>query len=170
MKQARFDIGDIDGDGDLDIVEIGLARKSSGQSFTDNPQLIIIRNQTIETKNAKFGNYFSYGSIYNISASILDSIYSGDVKLVDFNNDGLLDITVTGLDKLDVPVTRFYLNQGGFGNFTLSNNSMIPQYSKSAISWGDANGDGSMDLVISGNKLVGSSTSIFINEDRKSVV
>ena len=164
MKQARFDIGDIDGDGDLDIVEIGLARKYSGQSFTDNPQLIIIRNQTIETKNAKFGNYFSYGSIYNISASILDSIYSGDVKLVDFNNDGLLDITVTGLDKLDVPVTRFYLNQGGFGNFTLSNNSMIPQYSKSAISWGDANGDGSMDLVISGNKLVGSSTSIFIND------
>ena len=164
MKQARFDIGDIDGDGDLDIVEIGLARKYTGQTFTDNPQLIIIRNQTIETKNAKFGNYFSYGSIYNISASILDSIYNGDVKLVDFNNDGLLDITVTGLDKVDVPVTRFYLNQGGFGNFTLSNNTMIPQYSKSAISWGDANGDGSMDLVISGNKLVGSSTSIFIND------
>jgi len=164
MKAARFDIGDIDGDGDLDIVEIGLARKYSGQTFTDNPQLIIIRNQTKETKNAKFGNYFSYGSIYNITATVLDSIYSGDVKLVDFNNDGLLDITVTGLDKVDNPVTRFYLNQGGFGNFTLSNNAMIPQYSKSAISWGDANGDGSMDLVISGNKLVGSSTSIFIND------
>jgi len=164
MKQARFDIGDIDGDGDLDIVEIGLARKNSGATFTDVPQLIIIRNQTKEAKNAKFGNYFSYGSIYNISATILDSIYNGDVKLVDFNNDGLLDITVTGLDKVDNPVTRFYLNQGGFGNFTLSNNAMIPQYSKSAISWGDANGDGSMDLVISGNKLVGSSTSIFIND------
>lgn len=164
MKAARFDIGDIDGDGDLDIVEIGLARKYTGQTFTDNPQLVIIRNQTKETKNAKFGNYFSYGSIYNISATILDSIYSGDVKLVDFNNDGLLDITVTGLDKVDNPVTRFYLNQGGFGNFTLSNNAMIPQYSKSAISWGDANGDGSMDLVISGNKLVGASTSIFLND------
>ena len=164
MKAARFDIGDIDGDGDLDIVEIGLARKYTGQTFTDNPQLVIIRNQTKEAKNAKFGNYFSYGSIYNISATILDSIYSGDVKLVDFNNDGLLDITVTGLDKVDNPVTRFYLNQGGFGNFTLSNNAMIPQYSKSAISWGDANGDGSMDLVISGNKLVGASTSIFLND------
>ena len=164
MNNARFDIGDIDGDGDLDIVEIGMARKYSGQTFTDVPQLIIIRNQTIENKNAKYGNYFSYGNIYNITATILDSVSDGDVKLVDFNNDGLLDITVTGLDQKANPITRFYLNQGGFGNFTLSNNAMIPQYSKSAISWGDANGDGSMDLVISGNKLVGSSTSIFLND------
>jgi hypothetical protein len=164
MKNARFDIGDIDGDGDLDIVEIGMARKYSGSSFTDVPQLIVIRNQTIETKNAKFGNYFSYGSIYNITATVLDSVSDGDVKLVDFNNDGLLDVTVTGLDQKANPITRFYLNQGGFGNFTLSNNASIPQYSQSSISWGDANGDGSMDLVISGNKLVGSSTSIFLND------
>ncbi len=163
MKNARFDMGDIDGDGDIDIVEIGTARKYSGSSYTEVPQLIILRNQTIENKNAKYGNYFSYGNIYSTTAVILDSISDGDVKLVDFNNDGLLDITVTGLDQSANAVTKFYLNQGGFGNFTLSKNASIPQYSQSAISWGDANGDGNMDLVISGNKTVGSSTSIYLN-------
>jgi hypothetical protein len=163
MKNARFDIGDIDGDGDLDIVEIGTAVKTVGTANTDVPTLLIIRNQTNETKNAKFGNYFSYGSIYNISTVILDNISDGDVKLVDINNDGLLDITVAGLDSLANPVTKFYLNQGGFGNFTLSTNKNIPQYSSAAISWGDANGDGSMDLVISGLKTLSTSTSIFLN-------
>ena len=163
MKNARFDIGDIDGDGDLDIVEIGTAVKTNGSVSTDVPTLLIIRNQTMEAKNSKFGNYFSYGSIYNISGLALDNITEGDVKLVDINNDGLLDITVAGLDTLANPVTKFYLNQGGFGNFTLSKNNNIPQYSSAAISWGDANGDGSMDLVISGQKSLSTSTSIFLN-------
>ncbi len=164
MKNARFDVGDIDGDGDLDIVEIGTFVKSVNNVNTDVPLLLIIRNQTMETKNAKFGNYFSYGSIYNISGVPLDNISDGDVKLVDINNDGLLDVTVAGLDTLANPVTKFYLNQGGFGNFTLSQNKNIPQYANAAISWGDADGDGSMDLVISGQKSLSTSTSIYLNK------
>jgi len=164
MNNARFDIGDIDGDGDMDIVEIGTNKKSTGAGFTLVPQLVIIRNQTVENKNAKFGNYFSYQNLYSTSVVILDSISDGDIKLVDFNNDGLLDITVTGLDVKSNAVTKFYLNQGGFGNFTLSSNNSVVQYSSSAISWGDANGDGDMDLVISGLKNTGgSSTSIYMN-------
>lgn len=163
MRDAKFDVGDLDGDGDIDIAAIGTGRQYNGSSFVDFPQLLLVRNQTIESKNAKFGNYFSYGSIYNTQTTILDSIEKGDVKLVDFNNDGLLDITVAGLDAKANPVSKFYLNQGGFGNFTLAKIAGIPQLSNSAISWGDANGDGSMDLVLSGNKAVGSSTGIYLN-------
>mgnify|MGYP000208024265 CR=1 FL=1 len=163
MKDAKFDVGDLDGDGDIDIAAIGTGRQYNGNSFIDFPQLLLVRNQTIESKNAKFGNYFSYGSIYNTQTTILDSIEKGDVKLVDFNNDGLLDITVAGLDAKANPVSKFYLNQGGFGNFTLAKIAGVPQLSNSAISWGDANGDGSMDLVLSGNKAVGSSTGIYLN-------
>ncbi|MFN5813810.1 MAG: FG-GAP-like repeat-containing protein, partial [Bacteroidota bacterium] len=163
MKDARFDLGDLDGDGDIDMAAIGTGRQNINNTNVDFPQLLILRNQTIENKNAKFGNFFYYGSIYNTQNLILDSIEKGDIKLVDFNNDGLLDITVTGLDAKANPLTKFYLNEGGFGNFTLSRNSTIPQLQNSALSWGDANGDGSMDLVISGNKAVGSTTGIYLN-------
>jgi fibronectin type 3 domain-containing protein len=169
MKDAKLDVADLDGDGDTDIVAMGTARSYNGSAFTDYPQLLLLRNQTMESKDAKFGSFFSYGSIYNASRIILDSVEKGDVKLVDFNNDGLVDITLAGLDVKANPVTKFYLNEGGFGNFTLSKNTNIPQYKEAAISWGDANGDGSMDLVISGNKSVGSSTSIYLNDQGENV-
>jgi hypothetical protein len=169
MKDAKLDIADMDGDGDTDIVAMGTARSYNGSAFTDYPQLLLLRNQTMESKDAKFGSFFSYGSIYNATKIILDSVEKGDIKLVDFNNDGLVDITLAGLDTKANPVTKFYLNEGGFGNFTLSKNANIPQYKEAAISWGDANGDGSMDLVISGNKSIGSSTSIYLNDQGENI-
>jgi fibronectin type 3 domain-containing protein len=169
MRDAKLDIADMDGDGDTDIVAMGTARRQTGNTFIDYPQLLLLRNQTIESKNAKFGSFFSYNNIYNATSIILDSVEKGDIKLVDFNNDGLVDITLAGLDVKANPVTKFYLNEGGFGNFTLSKNESIPQFKEAAISWGDANGDGSMDMVISGNKLVGSSTSIFLNNQGENV-
>lgn len=169
MKDTKLDIADMDGDGDTDIVAMGTARRYTGNTFVDYPQLLLLRNQTIESKDAKFGSFFSYNNIYNATSIILDSVEKGDIKLVDFNNDGLVDITLAGLDVKANPVTKFYLNEGGFGNFTLSKNESIPQYKEAAISWGDANGDGSMDMVISGNKLVGSSTSIYLNNQGENV-
>ena len=169
MKETKLDIADMDGDGDTDIVAMGTARRQNGNTSIDYPQLLLLRNQTIESKNAKFGSFFSYGNIYNATSIILDSVEKGDIKLVDFNNDGLVDITLAGLDVKANPVTKFYLNEGGFGNFTLAKNESIPQYKDASISWGDANGDGSMDMVISGNKLVGSSTSIFLNNQGENV-
>jgi hypothetical protein len=169
MKDTKLDIADLDGDGDTDIVAMGTARRQTGNTFIDYPQLLLLRNQTIESKDAKFGSFFSYNNIYNATSIILDSVEKGDIKLVDFNNDGLVDITLAGLDVKANPVTKFYLNEGGFGNFTLSKNESIPQYKEAAISWGDANGDGSMDMVISGNKLVGSSTSIYLNNQGENV-
>jgi fibronectin type 3 domain-containing protein len=169
MKDAKLDIADMDGDGDTDIVAMGTARRQTGNTFIDYPQLLLLRNQTIESKNARFGSFFSYNNIYNATSIILDSVEKGDIKLVDFNNDGLVDITLAGRDVKANPVTKFYLNEGGFGNFTLSKNANIPQYTEAAISWADANGDGSMDMVISGNKLVGSSTSIYLNDQGENV-
>ena len=169
MSNAKLDIADMDGDGDTDIVAMGTARRQTGNTFIDYPQLLLLRNQTIESKNAKFGSFFSYNNIYNATSIILDSVEKGDIKLVDFNNDGLVDITLAGRDVKANPVTKFYLNEGGFGNFTLSKNANIPQYTEAAISWADANGDGSMDMVISGNKLVGSSTSIYLNDQGENV-
>ena len=169
MRNTKLDIADMDGDGDTDIVAMGTARRQTGNTFIDYPQLLLLRNRTIESTNAKFGSFFNYNSIYNATSIILDSVEKGDVKLVDFNNDGLIDITLAGIDVKANPVTKFYLNEGGFGNFTLSKNESIPQFKDASISWGDANGDGSMDMVISGNKLVGSSTSIFLNNQGENV-
>ncbi len=49
----------------------------------------------------ELGPNFRGDNIYNATSIILDSVEKGDIKLVDFNNDGLVDITLAGTSNLD---------------------------------------------------------------------
>lgn len=113
-----IEVGDIDGDGDLDLIAASDAELVS---------LINDGSGTLSAPNQILNLLLSGGTI-------------NDVELVDFNDDGALDIAATQGDFL-----RTYLGNGS-GSFDAS--VTTPTYQSFGMSeLGDLNGDGFIDLV-----------------------
>lgn len=78
----------------------------------------------------------------------LTGVYEGALSAGDFNEDGHLDLLVSGLDDTFAPVAALYLGDGT-GGFTVANADLTPV--SGSASAGDLNGDGHLDLVLTGN-------------------
>lgn len=86
----------------------------------------------------------------------------GVAAWADFDNDGDLDLLISGLGTNDAPVTILYGNDQG----TL--NPLPVEFAglrEVAGSWGDMDGDGDLDLLIAGNSATGDRTIIYRNDD-----
>lgn len=126
VSESSLDWGDIDNDGDLDLV-------ISGFSNFNGAITRVFRNNG----NAGFSHVFG---------NTLYGVYRGQVKFGDLDNDGDLDLLVTGFAN-GYPRTRVYKNNGsGYSLF----NSGIDGFSNSAADWGDYDNDGDLDLIIGG--------------------
>ena len=121
-KSNSIALGDIDGDGDLDIVVANYGSSSSGA-----PNRVY--------KNDGMGSFTGT----DLSSELNDS-YS--IALDDLDGDGDLDIVVADYGS----VNRVYKNDG-MGVFTGSNISSDSSDS-SSIALGDLDGDGDLDIVV----------------------
>ena len=74
-----------------------------------------------------------------------NSYWAGCVAWGDYDNDGDLDLAVSGVG---LPATYLFRNDGG-GVFTLVNTNLPPAY-YGTLEWGDYNRDGYLDLLIGG--------------------
>jgi len=117
--------GDFDNDGDLDIL-------LTGRTST-NVLSRIYRNQ---------GN----GTFTDINAG-LPGVALGSAAWGDFDNDGDLDILLTG-DISAIPVTRVYRNDGD-STFTAAATD-LPDVYGSCAAWGDFDNDGDLDILLTG--------------------
>jgi hypothetical protein len=81
---------------------------------------------------------------------IAAQVAHGDAVWGDFNNDGNLDILLTGQQADGTPVTKIYQGDG-MGDFTDVTPSNVPALMNSSCAWGDYNNDGKLDFVISGD-------------------
>jgi hypothetical protein len=124
---SSADWGDYDNDGDLDLLLTGstLASRISR----------IYRNNGDKTFTLQ-------------SAITLTGVHNGSVDWGDYNNDGFLDILLTGSTGITM-VTKVYKNNGD-NTFTEQTGMGLPGVGYSAVAWGDYNNDGNLDILLTG--------------------
>jgi FG-GAP-like repeat/FlgD Ig-like domain len=117
--------GDYDNDGDLDVLLTGYATGN-------NPTTLIYRNDT--------------GTFTDIGAG-LEGVARSSVAWGDFDNDGDLDVLLTGYDTSSNPTTLIYRNDAG--TFTDLGDGLERLW-ESSVAWGDYDNDGDLDLLLTG--------------------
>jgi hypothetical protein len=125
LQQSAIAWGDADGDGDLDLAIAGQNRSGEAQTlFYDNDS----------------------GTLTTSAQTDLAAIRGGDISWGDYDNDGDLDLTLTGEDTFGNRRALLYALQDG--NFSLI--GQFPDLSESSADWGDYDNDGDLDLALSG--------------------
>jgi len=121
-------IGDLDGDGKPDVV--------FSQSPGNNPTISILPNISTDT-----GKTF----VFKPEIDYLLLGYANDLKLLDFDGDGKLDILVTYYGQQNYSFSVFR-NTSTPGNISFAPQLEIP-FSAMYLAAGDLNGDGKPDIV-----------------------
>lgn len=127
IQNGNAEFGDIDNDGDLDIVMMG---------YDENSNSIL---KTFTNANAVF-----------TEKQNLSGIALGGLSLADFDNDGDLDFAIMGDDiNYDYTAKVFKNTNGTFADFaTLT--GLDSSSGTTHLQWGDYNNDGFTDLIMAG--------------------
>jgi predicted nucleotidyltransferase len=118
---------DIDGDGDSDVL-------ITGNSCSAVPHTRLYTNDGM-------GNYTE------VSVAPFENVDNSSISFADIDGDGDSDLLVTG-DGLGV-IALIYTNDGS-GNFTEMLNTPFEGVDFSSVSFGDVDGDGDADVLITG--------------------
>lgn len=135
------DWADYDGDGDLDLVISG----DHGQS---GEIAVIYRND---------------GGVFTDIRAGLDGLVLGSSHWGDYDDDGDPDLVITGLEDGSNPSATIYRNDGG-GTFT-DIGASLDGVVFSSSDWGDYDGDGDLDLIITGSDFVNHASTVYRNDN-----
>ncbi len=141
VYMGSADWGDVDGDGDLDIVVMG-----SDASYTDITEVY---------KNNGDGTFTS------LNTGIAPA-EQGEVTFAHINNDAFLDISLSGIGASD-RITKLYSNDGS-GVFTEVTSVTLPGMNLGRIKWADYDNDSDYDFVLSGYNDEDGGTNTFYTE------
>ena len=119
--------GDYNNDGNLDII---LAGNTDSEKVSK-----IYKNNGDET----------FSEQTSIS---LTGVYDGSVVWGDYNNDGTLDILLTGYTGNDI-ISKIYKNNGD-GTFSEQKSIYLTGMASSSVAWGDYDNDGDLDILLTG--------------------
>ncbi len=143
VRYADMAWGDPDRDGDLDLVVTGMS--AGGTSLTR-----LYANDRGRLTQDEF------------NSEALLNVHNGDIAWADIDNDGDLDLSLSGENVIAdgglAAITEFYTNDPT-GTLTLEQGidlgsdgvtGMSNQVKRGALSWSDFDGDGNLDLALSG--------------------
>ena len=119
-------VGDYDNDGDLDLLLTG--------NYNNGIVSILYRNN---------GN-----NTFTDIAAGFTGVYNSSSAMGDYDNDGDLDILLTGSTITNTYISKLYRNDGN--NTFVENNISLVGVANSSVAWGDYDNDGDLDMLISG--------------------
>lgn len=138
-RDTAIDLGDVEGDGDLDAV---LAGHSATVYYPHADTTVVSANEP--------------GSFQTIKE--LPALELGAVRWGDVDGDGDLDLAISGR-SLGQPITRVYRNNEG--NLVLRN--ILEGVEQSALDWADFDNDGDFDLIVTGYRANVPATRLYRN-------
>lgn len=124
-----IDFGDIDADGDLDLVITG--KNSSDELFVK----LYINDGS--------------GSFSLVSGTPFIPVWFSSVEFIDTDNDNDLDLLICGEDTSNTSNTTLYLNNGS-GTFSTASSTPFSGANFGDIAYGDTDNDGDQDILITG--------------------
>ena len=185
--------GDYDNDGDLDLLHTGwdgsmnvskIYKNNADNTFSEQTSILLT---AVQYSSAAWGDYDNDGFLdilltgYTGSNNVseiyrnngdntfteqtsisLHAVSQGSSAWGDYNNDGFLDIILTGSDGTN-PITKIYRNNAD-NTFTEISTSLTPVHSSSAA-WGDYDNDGDLDILLTGWDGAGPVSKIFRNNN-----
>jgi signal peptidase I len=120
---------DVNGDGHEDVLITGL--NSSGDRI------------------AKLYTNDGMGNFTELTGTPFDGVSSSSIAFLDVNDDGHMDVLLTGLNSSNQRIAKLYTNDG-MGNFTELTGTPFDGVWSSSIAFADVNGDGNVDVLITG--------------------
>lgn len=132
--------GDYDNDGDLDILLTGNTVFTGKESISR-----IYRNDK--------------GIFTDIGAD-LPGVLRSAVAWGDYDNDGDLDILLTGSNNSGSKISRIYRNGGGVFTDIIAG---LPGVFLPSVAWGDYDNDGDLDILLTGDTGSGVISKIYLN-------
>ncbi|RMG60463.1 MAG: hypothetical protein D6722_20885, partial [Bacteroidetes bacterium] len=152
LQDAAMAWGDIDNDGDQDLLLSGLVA-------VNGPGSLDIRTELYVNTPAGFNRYQNvFGS------DPFPDVFRGDAAFADIDNDNDLDLVICGLLSNNTRITRVLTNNGS-GAFAAQGSLGLPSVIDASLDWADYDQDGDLDLAISGNggSGVGTITEVYRN-------
>ncbi len=182
--------GDYDNDGDLDILLTGFTGSTTFSKIYTNTagtftELVTANLTAVSNSAVAWGDYDNDGDLdillagNNLSGEIskiytndagtftelatanLAQLASGDAAWGDYDNDGDLDILITGIEGGSTPRTKIYTNTAG--TFTELATTNLANVSVGDAAWGDYDNDGDLDILLSGYTGSARITKIYTN-------
>lgn len=118
--------GDIDNDGDQDLIITGKGGPIKTTLYT----------------NDGAGNFTA------ASGSSFTNVFDGSVGFADINNDGFIDLLITGSTGVPNRTANLYINNGN-GTFSIAATPFTPSYGGD-FDFADIDNDGDQDLILTG--------------------
>ena len=186
---GHFSLFDIDNDGDLDMIHIATIYINDGSgNFTESTQTIF-SDYTDWTVSSNFGDFDNdgdldliiagydgdfdsriiklylndgAGSFTEVSGMPFVAVSAASIVVVDYNNDSLLDIVISGSDGANNTL-RFYKNNGNLSFTRFNFNASDTNLTGGALVFADIDNDNDYDFIITGENSVGGHSKLYKN-------